>query len=144
MNLMENRSVTLRGLEVFDELARTGSLHDTARRLGLSPPAASQQLKNLETALGESTPGRAGFVATVQSAARELDAEYLFELPASGLALNCERIAMLRMKADDREDIFLLVKLGTDGETITVAEPDEDTKGLTDFARAFVNVLTRL
>jgi DNA-binding transcriptional LysR family regulator len=44
--------ITLRGLEVFDELARSGSLQDTARKLGLSPPAASQQLKNLETALG--------------------------------------------------------------------------------------------
>lgn len=58
MELAENRSITLRGLEVFDELARTGSLHDTARRLGLSPPAASQQLKNLETALGESLVDR--------------------------------------------------------------------------------------
>ena len=103
-----------------------------------------RSIEEIETALGETTPDRAGFVATVQSAARELDAEYLFELPASGLALDCERIAMLRMKADDREDIFLLVKLGADGETITVAEPDEDTKGLPDFARAFVNVLTRL
>ncbi|MCU9850153.1 LysR family transcriptional regulator [Defluviimonas sp. WL0024] len=47
-----SKVITLRGLEVFDELARTGSLQETARKLGLSPPAASQQLRNLEAALG--------------------------------------------------------------------------------------------
>ncbi len=107
-------------------------------------PALSLEAVELALALDDTTLGRAGFVATVQTAARDLDAEYLFELPASGLALDCQRIAMLRMKAQGRDDIYLLVKLGEDGRTITVAEPDEDTKGLTDFARAFVNVLTRL
>ena len=53
MDATSNRPITLRGLEVFDGLARTGSLHDTARLLGMSAPAASQQLKNLEEALGE-------------------------------------------------------------------------------------------
>lgn len=53
MDAILNKPVTLRGLEVFDELARSGSLHDTARRLSMSAPAASQQLKNLEQALGE-------------------------------------------------------------------------------------------
>ena len=107
-------------------------------------PALSLEAVELAMALDDTTLGRAGFVATVQTAARDLDAEYLFELPASGLALDCQRIAMLRMKAQGRDDIYLLVKLGEDGRTITVAEPDEDSKGLTDFARAFVNVLTRL
>jgi len=108
--------------------------------------SASPSLDAVERAmtLDDTMLGRAGFVATVQTAARDLEAEYLFELPASGLALDCQRIAMLRMKAEGRDDIFLLVKLAEDGRTITVAEPDEDTKGLTDFARAFVNVLTRL
>ncbi|MGB3314396.1 MAG: LysR family transcriptional regulator [Albidovulum sp.] len=53
MDATLNKPVSLRGLEVFDELARTGSLHDTARRLSMSAPAASQQLKNLEEALSE-------------------------------------------------------------------------------------------
>lgn len=48
-----SNSITLRGLEVFEELARTGSMQDTARKLGMSAPAASQQLKNLELALGQ-------------------------------------------------------------------------------------------
>jgi DNA-binding transcriptional LysR family regulator len=38
---------------VFEEIARTGSLQDAAANLGLSPPAASQQIKKLEIALGQ-------------------------------------------------------------------------------------------
>ena len=44
--------VSLRALELLDELDRTGSMRDAAANLGLSPSAASQQLKNLERALG--------------------------------------------------------------------------------------------
>ncbi len=46
------KSITLRGLEVFEALARTGSLQESARSLDLSPSAASLQMKNLEEALG--------------------------------------------------------------------------------------------
>jgi DNA-binding transcriptional LysR family regulator len=46
------RGVTLRGLEVFETLAHTGSVAITAERLGLSAPAVSQQLRNLSAALG--------------------------------------------------------------------------------------------
>ncbi|MGQ7844031.1 LysR family transcriptional regulator [Granulosicoccus sp. 3-233] len=42
----------LKALEVLEELSRTGSMQETAGRLGMSTPAASQQLKQLETALG--------------------------------------------------------------------------------------------
>lgn len=45
-------SVSLKALEVLDELARTGSMQETANRLSMSTPAASQQLKQLETTLG--------------------------------------------------------------------------------------------
>ncbi len=47
------KSISLRGLEVFEAVARTGSMQDSAQSLGLSAPAASQQLRNLETALGQ-------------------------------------------------------------------------------------------
>ncbi len=43
--------MTLRGLEVFEALARTGSVAQAAELTGLSQPAVSQQLSNLETAL---------------------------------------------------------------------------------------------
>ena len=47
-----SKGLTLRGLEVFESLARTGSVAETAVQLGLSAPAASQQIKNLSQALG--------------------------------------------------------------------------------------------
>ncbi|MBF9030623.1 LysR family transcriptional regulator [Rhodobacterales bacterium HKCCE3408] len=46
------RGVTLKGLEVFEALARTGSVAATADALDMSAPAVSQQLKNLDAALG--------------------------------------------------------------------------------------------
>ncbi|MDC0738142.1 LysR family transcriptional regulator [Cognatishimia sp. SS12] len=49
---MLSKGVTLRGLEVFEALASSGSVALTATATGLSQPAVSQQLRNLETALG--------------------------------------------------------------------------------------------
>lgn len=46
------KGVSLRGLEVFEALARTGSVAGAAERLGMSAPAVSQQLRNLDAALG--------------------------------------------------------------------------------------------
>lgn len=46
------KGVTLRGLEVFEALAKTGSVAQAAEITGLSQPAVSQQLRNLEKALG--------------------------------------------------------------------------------------------
>ncbi|MDA7427351.1 LysR family transcriptional regulator [Primorskyibacter aestuariivivens] len=46
------KGVTLRGLEVFEALAHSGSVAQAARSTGLSQPAVSQQMRNLETALG--------------------------------------------------------------------------------------------
>ncbi len=46
------KGVTLRGLEVFEALAKSGSVAQAADVTGLSQPAVSQQLRNLEKALG--------------------------------------------------------------------------------------------
>ncbi|OIQ25813.1 MAG: LysR family transcriptional regulator [Alphaproteobacteria bacterium MedPE-SWcel] len=46
------KGVTLRGLEVFEALAKSGSVAQAAYITGLSQPAVSQQLRNLEKALG--------------------------------------------------------------------------------------------
>ena len=45
------KGVTLRGLEVFEALAKSGSVAKAAETTGLSQPAVSQQLRNLESAL---------------------------------------------------------------------------------------------
>ena len=42
----------LRALQVFDTLGRSQGVVETARRLGVSPGAVSQQIKQLEDAVG--------------------------------------------------------------------------------------------
>ena len=49
---MQIKGLSLRGLEVFEALARHGSVAKAAEVTGLSQPAVSQQMRNLETALG--------------------------------------------------------------------------------------------
>ncbi|MCV2876985.1 LysR family transcriptional regulator [Rhodobacteraceae bacterium XHP0102] len=46
------KGISLKSLETFEVMARTGSLSDAAEEMGLSVPAASQQLRNLSLALG--------------------------------------------------------------------------------------------
>jgi DNA-binding transcriptional LysR family regulator len=77
------KGVTLRGLEVFEALASTGSVAQAAEITGLSQPAVSQQLRNLETALGTDlvdhgrrpmrvTPAGRGFLARTETVLSEL------------------------------------------------------------------------
>ena len=49
---MISKGITLRGLELFALAARSGSVARTSRLSGLSLAAVSQQLKNLEQAIG--------------------------------------------------------------------------------------------
>jgi len=49
---MLNKGLSLRGIEVFESLARNGSVAQTAKETGLSQPAVSQQMRNLEAAVG--------------------------------------------------------------------------------------------
>ncbi len=48
---MLSKGISLRGLEIFEALAQTGSVAETAQRLGLSRSAVSQQLRVLEASL---------------------------------------------------------------------------------------------
>lgn len=77
------KGVTLRGLEVFEALANTGSVAQTAQTTGLSQPAVSQQLRNLEAALGTElvdhgrrpmrlTPAGRGFLERTENVLSEL------------------------------------------------------------------------
>lgn len=49
---MISKDISLRGLEMFEVIARTGSVARTAEETGMSLPAVSQQLKNLEDSVG--------------------------------------------------------------------------------------------
>jgi DNA-binding transcriptional LysR family regulator len=77
------KGLTLRGLEIFEALAATGSVAQTAEVTGLSQPAVSQQLRNLESALQielvdhgkrpmRLTPAGRSFLGRAQSALSEL------------------------------------------------------------------------
>ncbi len=80
---MLTKGVTLRGLEVFEALAESGSVARTAELTGLSQPAVSQQMRNLETALGVElvdhgrrpmmlTPAGRAFLSRAKAVLREL------------------------------------------------------------------------
>ena len=49
---MIKKGITLRGIEVFEALASRGSVAQAAALTGLSQPAVSQQISNLEAAMG--------------------------------------------------------------------------------------------
>ncbi|GGH22786.1 transcriptional regulator, LysR family [Cribrihabitans marinus] len=80
---MLTKGMTLRGLEVFEALAETGSVAQAADLTGLSQPAVSQQVRNLERALGTDlvdhgrrpmtlTPAGRSFMARTRAVLREL------------------------------------------------------------------------
>ena len=80
---MLKKGVTLRGIEVFETLARTGSVAQTAEITGMSQPAVSQQLRNLEGALDTAlidhskrpmrlTPAGVSFLNRAETALAEL------------------------------------------------------------------------
>ncbi|MCV6584593.1 MAG: LysR family transcriptional regulator [Marinibacterium sp.] len=80
---MITKGVTLKGLEVFEALAASGSVAQAADITGLSQPAVSQQLRNLEKALGSDlvdhgrrpmrlTPAGRSFLARTEAVLREL------------------------------------------------------------------------
>ncbi|MCH2163792.1 MAG: LysR family transcriptional regulator [Marinovum sp.] len=77
------KGVTLRGLEVFEALAQTGTVAGASDITGLSQPAVSQQMKNLEAALGtglvdhtrrpmQLTPGGRAYLTRTHAVLREL------------------------------------------------------------------------
>jgi hypothetical protein len=58
------------------------------------------ELLELELSLDGFTTGPDGFSAHVRAAAAAIDGALLFELPASGLVADCDRIAVLRIPKD--------------------------------------------
>ena len=81
MNAKHRRRLPLRAVEVFEAAARLGGVNAAARELGVSPPAVSRHLQNLEERLGTPLFERGARPARPTAAAREL-------LPAFSRALD--------------------------------------------------------
>ena len=113
------------------------------RTRGQSATPLALDLVELELALDLSDIADRGFCDAVRDAARKIGGEFLFDLPASGLAEDAQRIAVVCM-ARDNGGRFGLVLLSAQGDRVHAAEADEATDGLVRFARAFVAVLEKL
>ena len=118
---------------------------DTPVATTAGEPALPLELLELELSLDGFSGDVADFAGAVRQAATQLGGDFLFDLPASGLAEDCLRIAALRVPKGEKgalEVVFAL--LDAEGSTIRVENPDEKTAGLKRFAEAFVGVLERI
>lgn len=108
-----------------------------------SPAPVSLDLMELELALDLDEITEHGFCEAVREAAKASGAEFLFDLPASGLVEDAQRIAIICLSRKDGGR-FGLVLLSPEGDRATALEPGPETAGLVQFAKAFVAVLERL
>ncbi|SOE17634.1 hypothetical protein SAMN05877838_2537 [Hoeflea halophila] len=126
---------------------RTAQAHSSSRLQKEHTPARTTplalELVELELALDLSDIADRGFSDAVRDAAREIGGEYLFDLPASGLVEDAQRIAVVCLSRD-QGGRFGLVLLSSNGDRVEAVEADESTLGLVQFARAFVSVLEKL
>ena len=107
------------------------------------PVPLALDLVELELALDLSDISNRGFCEAVRDAAEKIDGEFLFDLPASGLVEDAQRIALVCLSRDNGGR-FGLVLLSAHGDRVRTAEADEATQGLVRFAKAFVSVLEKL
>jgi len=111
----------------------------------IAEPGLPMELIELELSLDGFTAGAAGFSRHLRIAAEGVKGAFLFELPASGLIANCERIAVLRIPEGTGSTMATIFAcLESDGATIRIERPDDTTAGLKNFADAFVDVLERI
>jgi hypothetical protein len=108
-------------------------------------PALPLELLELELSLDGFSGDDAGFTEAVRTAATQVGGDFLFDLPASGLAEDCRRIAALRVpKGEDDALAVVFALLDAEGTSIRVENPDEKTKDLKRFTDAFIDVLQRI
>jgi len=124
-------------------------LPSVQKSIETTPPAAetglTMELLELELSLDGFTTGPKGFAAHVGAAAAEIGGAFLFELPASGLIENCDRIAVLRIPREGSVEMATIFAcLEADGTTIRIETPNDKTADLKNFAEAFVDVLQRI
>jgi len=129
----------------------TGHASTSFRRSGdIARPQLPQQtallaldLVELDLALDLSDITDRGFSDAVRDAAKKIGGEFLFDLPASGLIDDAQRIALVCLSRNNGGR-YGLVLLSADGDRVRTMEADEATDGLVQFAKAFVSVLEKL
>ena len=110
---MISKGITLRGLELFALAARSGSVAQTARAAGLSLAAVSQQLKNLEDAVGQPLLDHARRPMQLTAAGRQFLARIdpalaqIRQAETEAGALDLSRITELRLGIIDDFDTDL-------------------------------------
>lgn len=112
-------------------------------QLPQQPAALALDLVELDLALDLSDIADRGFCDAVRDAAKKIGGEFLFDLPASGLVEDAQRIALVCLSRNNGGR-YGLVLLSADGDRVRTMEADEATKGLVQFAKAFVSVLEKL
>lgn len=123
----------------------TQTAADTPLAITAGEPALPLELLELELSLDGFSGDETGFAQAVRTAASQLGGDYLFDLPASGLAEDCVRIAALRVPKGDAGTLnVVFALLDAEGSAIRVENPDEKTADLKRFADAFVDVLQRI
>lgn len=123
----------------------THTYADTVTTASTGDPALPLELLELELLLDGFSGDANSFAGAVREAAGQLDGDFLFELPASGLAEDCLRIAALRVpKGQDGALEVVFALLDADAAAIRVENPDEKTADLKRFADAFIDVLQRI
>ncbi|MCF3640117.1 hypothetical protein LXM94_09065 [Rhizobium sp. TRM95111] len=128
------------------ESTSTPAANAPAVSKAVAEPILTLDLVELELALDSFSGESPDFEKTVRLAARNLGGDFLFALPASGLAEDCSRIAALRIPdpGDQKALKIVFALLGESDGTIRVEEPAAATAGLKRFAEAFVGVLERI
>ena len=123
----------------------TQTVDETPAAISAGEPALPLELLELELSLDGFSGDEAGFAVAVRAAAEHVGGDFLFDLPASGLAEDCRRIAALRVPQGEGGALAMVFALlDAEGTAIRVEAPDETTKDLKRFADAFVDVLQRI
>ncbi|WP_246752917.1 hypothetical protein [Sinorhizobium sp. BG8] len=103
------------------------------------------EMVELALSLDGFNAGPEGFADAVRDAARSVGGDFLFDLPASDLADDCQRIAALRIPDVDGQGLQIVFALLDKSATaIRIEDPGERTEGLKRFAEAFVGVLQHM
>ena len=123
----------------------TQTAADTPVATSAGEPALPLELLELELSLDGFSGDAESFADAVRNAADQVGGDFLFDLPASGLAEDCRRIAALRVPQGEEGALAVVFALlDAEGAAIRVETPDETMKDLKRFADAFVDVLQRI